>query len=152
MNENLHSAISAASTAFPLQKERAPRGPNEHRDQILWDHEYRLWTNEKFKGKLRVGRATFECILDEIEKIWSKHLRQWYHIFDMTKNFVIRLTFKCIFFSITKRLWSLSTSIAANNAFSSAVHRREFLLFLVLLRKSRRNRLFLTKKLLICIH
>lgn len=98
MNENLHSAISAASTAFPLQKERAPRGPNEHRDQISWDHEYRLWTNEKFKGKLRVGRATFECILDEIEKIWSKHLRQWYHIFDMTKNFVIRLTFKCNFF------------------------------------------------------
>lgn len=49
MDENLHSAISAASTAFPLQKERAPRGPNEHRDQ----------TNEKFKRKLPVGRATF---------------------------------------------------------------------------------------------
>ena len=66
MDENLHSAILVPSTAFPLQKERAPRGPNKHRDQIMWDDGCRLWTNQKFKRKLRVGRATFECILDEI--------------------------------------------------------------------------------------
>ena len=66
MDEKLHSEVSAASTTFSLQKGRAPRGPNVQRDQIMWDDGYRSWTNKKFKRKLRVDRATFECILDEI--------------------------------------------------------------------------------------
>ena len=68
MDEELHSLVSAASTAFSLQKKRAPRRPIEQQDQRMWDDGYRSWTNEKFKRKLRVERATFECILDEIRQ------------------------------------------------------------------------------------
>lgn len=41
MDEELHSAVSAASTTFSLQKKRASRRPNEQRDQRTWDDVYR---------------------------------------------------------------------------------------------------------------
>lgn len=41
MDEELHSAVSAASTTFSLQKIRSSRRPNEQQDQRTWDDVYR---------------------------------------------------------------------------------------------------------------
>ena len=63
--ENQNSLITPLAVCASLLKERQPKGPDEERSP-WWENEYRQWTEEQSKKRLRVTRETFEFILETV--------------------------------------------------------------------------------------
>ena len=57
---------AALSVIFLTRKPRKDRGCDEHRSSTWWSEGYRTWDAVAFKKRLRVSRATFDFILNEI--------------------------------------------------------------------------------------
>ena len=67
--------VAAAAAILGNVKERKERSPNKQREveKLWWSEVYQNYTEEEFKGEMRLNRATFNFILGEVhEKLLLK--------------------------------------------------------------------------------
>ena len=63
IEKQILQATPALAAASLLLKRRNRKRPNEARNSLWWENGYRNWTDEQFKKRLRICRATFQSLL-----------------------------------------------------------------------------------------
>ena len=66
--DELAMAEALGLCAVANKKPRKERTADEERSNLWWRNGYQNWDDEAFKERLRINRATFQFILDEIEE------------------------------------------------------------------------------------
>ena len=66
--DNIQAGVTALVAILDSKNERKPKAKDKLRDtgKLCWADVYRNWSEEDFKAKMRINRATFNFILDGI--------------------------------------------------------------------------------------
>ena len=69
IDEVIPVIAQAAAEIVSVEKRPQPRAPNKPRNdqKSFWTSDYRSWTDDEFKERLRINKETFEFILERIQ-------------------------------------------------------------------------------------